>query len=322
MLKPRKFFVPVVLVTLPATVLLGVQASLAELNGCRTKPGSSARPGTHWSYRVSPRDNQRCWFLSHKGVKARLHAGDGASPTASARPTLQRENGADPARAQPYGAEAPRVQHTEVTPAQVIPSKTAAQIASAQGASAEGVSLVTSVGEHETSIDFAARWPDLPKSLDLDGRSLATMSNAYAGEQADGSEQLPSVPSESEGMAAFMSAAPRLRWCLCCCLPARFSCSPAGVNRIIAIIGVRLHTGDAHASSCDLISPRWPVGRRRERGTTVRFGNRRRRPIRPVTSRRVCGNSWATCNGPGRRVARFGHSHRLRIVAPLIPDAS
>jgi hypothetical protein len=200
--------------------------------------------------------------------------------------------------------------------------RTAAQIASAQGASAEAASTVTSVGEHETSIDFAARWPDLPKSLDLDGRSLATMSNAYAEEQADGSEQLPSVPSESEGMAAFMSAAPRLRWCLCCCLPARFSCSPAGVNRIIAIIGVRLHTGDAHASSCDLISPRWPVGRRRERGTTVRFGNRRRRPIRPVTSRRICGNSWATCNGPGRRVARFGHSHRLRIVAPLIPDAS
>src|SRR5262245_57810281 len=75
---------------LPATVLLGAQVniiSLAEPNGCRTKPGSSAPPGTHWLYRVNPLDNQRCWFLSDKGVKAQLRARDGTSPPVPARPT-------------------------------------------------------------------------------------------------------------------------------------------------------------------------------------------------------------------------------------------
>jgi hypothetical protein len=39
-----------------------------------------------------------------------------------------------------------------------------------------------------------------------------------------------------------------------------------------------------------------------------------------MTSRRVCRNSWATCKGPEQRVARFGHSRRLRF-ASLVPDA-
>jgi hypothetical protein len=63
-----------------------------------------------------------------------------------------------------------------------------------------------------------------------------------------------------------------------------------------------------------LISPRRAVaGRRRERSTTTPFGGRRRQPIRLMTSRQACGNSCATCSGPARRAARFGHLRRLRI---------
>jgi hypothetical protein len=190
------FLAPAILGVPLATVLLGAQVSLAQLNECRIKPDSSARPGTHWLYRVNPRDNRRCWFLSHEGVKARVHARNGKSSTASARPMPRRENGADAASAQ----------DVEGPSAQLTLSETAAQIASAQGASAESAFIETSVDEHETLMDFAARWPDLPKALDLDRRERATMSNAFAEEQADGSEQLPLIPPESEGMAAFMPA--------------------------------------------------------------------------------------------------------------------
>jgi hypothetical protein len=172
------FLVPAILAMLPATVLLGAQAGLAEPTGCKTKPHSSAPRGAHWFYRVDPRDNQRCWFLSHEGAKARLHARDGTQPSASVRPRPRRENGAKAVQ-------------------------TAEQIASAQGPSAESLFIATSVGEHETSIDFAARWPDFPKSLNLDGRKLATASKAFTGE-ADGSEPLPLIP--PHGMVAFMPA--------------------------------------------------------------------------------------------------------------------
>lgn len=195
MLKPRMILVPAILGILPATVLLGAHASLAEPNGCRTKPGSSAPPSTHWLYRINPRDNRRCWFLSHGGVKARSHARNGTSLPAAARPTPRREN----------GGEAARAQDVEVPPARGTASEIAVQIASAQGASAKAAFTETSIGEHETSVDFTARWPDLPKSLDLHGRELVTMSTAFAEEPANGSEQLPSTP-ESEGMVAFMLA--------------------------------------------------------------------------------------------------------------------
>jgi hypothetical protein len=185
MLKPRTFFEPAILCILPTTVLLGAQVSLAEPNGCRTKPGSSAPPGTHWLYRVNPLDNQRCWFLSDKRVKAQLRAHDGTSPPVSARPT-RREN----------VAEAARAQLVEVVSAQVTPSL----MASPQEASVEAAFIDTTFGEHEAPIVFAARWPDLPKPLDLDGRELRRMSNAVAEEPAD----LPLIRPESAGMVAFM----------------------------------------------------------------------------------------------------------------------
>src|SRR5262245_38971637 len=185
MLKPRTFFEPAILCILPTTVLLGAQVILAEPNGCRTKPGSSAPPGTHWLYRVNPLDNQRCWFLSDKGVKAQLRARDGTSTRGPARRT-RHENDAEVASAQ----------LVEVPSAQVTPPL----MASPPEASVEVASIDTALGEHEAPIVFAARWPDLPKSLDLDGRELRRMSNAVAEEPAD----LPLIRPEPAGMLAFM----------------------------------------------------------------------------------------------------------------------
>jgi Resolvase, N terminal domain len=59
MRRPKMFFVPAILVILSATGLLNAPASLAEPTAieCRTKPGSTARPGTQWYYRVNPTNN-------------------------------------------------------------------------------------------------------------------------------------------------------------------------------------------------------------------------------------------------------------------------
>ena len=51
----------------------------------------------------------------------------------------------------------------------------------------------TLVREHAAAMDFAARWPDLSESPDLDASELATISNSYADTQtaADAEEQMP-----------------------------------------------------------------------------------------------------------------------------------
>jgi len=193
MLKPRMLIVSAILVVLPVTVFLGAQASLANPNGCRSKPGSSAPPGAHWSYRLNRPDNERCWFLSRKGMKARLHARNGTSLAASARPISRRRSDAKTARAQDAAA---------VPPAQVTPSEIAAQIAAAQWVSAEAAFTEIPVRERETSMDFAARWLDLRKSLDSDGPGPVTVINVHAEKQADGSQPLPLIPLAPDGLAA------------------------------------------------------------------------------------------------------------------------
>ena len=179
---PNTFFVLAILATVASTVLLRPQASLAEPGAyeCRTKPGSAAPPGTRWYYRVNPTDNRRCWFLHHEGVKARSHARD-----ASPGPTRRHENATEAARASP-------VQVMETAPAQPP------QGAPTHWASAEPASTEPSV--HAMPIDFFARWHDFPKSLDFDGRALATTSSTYAEEQVDALEQTPLI---LPGMASF-----------------------------------------------------------------------------------------------------------------------
>jgi hypothetical protein len=193
MRRPKIFFVPAVLVILPATVLLSAPASLAEPTAieCRTKPGSTARPGTQWYYRVNPTNNQRCWFLGHEGLKARSRAREGASPMPAPNPTSKHEN-----------AEAARETPAQVTAAQIASPETAPLIAPAQGASAEVAFTEPSFGEDATAIDFAARWPD----LDLNARGPEMMSNIYTEGQADTREQIPLMLSHSVGMVAFRTA--------------------------------------------------------------------------------------------------------------------
>ena len=179
MLTPK--ILPAILIVVPAAILLTAQASLSEPTAeeCRTRPGSSTPRGGHWYYRINRTDKQRCWYLSSEGMEVRSHGRGTTSLVSSPTPTPEQASAAETERA---------------APAQATPARTAsAPMAAAQAAPAEGAVVEPSIREHGMATDFAARWPDLPKSQDLDGPELAAISNSYADRDAatDAGAQMP-----------------------------------------------------------------------------------------------------------------------------------
>src|SRR5215468_7635074 len=105
--RPIMFFVPAILFMPLGTVLVTAQTSLAEpaADECKTKPGSSAPPGSHWYYLINRTDQRRCWFLGPEGAKVRSQARETASNVSSPTRTPPRENAVETARAIPSSME-------------------------------------------------------------------------------------------------------------------------------------------------------------------------------------------------------------------------
>ena len=77
MSNPMMFFVPAILVVPLVTILSTAQTSLAQpaADECKTEPGSSAPPGSHWYYRINRTDQRHCWYLGPKVQRCvRKHA--------------------------------------------------------------------------------------------------------------------------------------------------------------------------------------------------------------------------------------------------------
>jgi hypothetical protein len=170
------------LIVLTATMLLTVQSGFGGSTSgeCRPSPGASARAGLHWYYRVDRTNNRHCWYLHSDGIRIRAH-GDVVSPK------LRRENVARQAR---------EITPTQSSTIQIAPP----QLETAPPALDETPFLAPSLPEN-TAIDSAATADsaaparDLPKSVDLDTRELATGSNRYVAENevTKAEEQLPSA---------------------------------------------------------------------------------------------------------------------------------
>src|SRR5262249_35527633 len=144
--RPMMFFVPAILFMPLGTVLVSAQTSLAEpaADECKTKPGSSAPPGSHWYYRINRTDQRRCWFLGPEGAKVRSQARETASNVSSPTRTPPRENAIE-ARAIPASME----------------HRTPLEAASTES--------------HRVAVaDFAAPSSDPPKIPDLDAREPMT----------------------------------------------------------------------------------------------------------------------------------------------------
>ena len=156
------------LALIPA-LLVCAHSSLGEAKGdeCRAKPDSSAPAGLHWYYRVDRANNRHCWYLHEQGM--RVHSLINATSR-----NLDTEN--DP----------PEERIWETPPVTASPQPEYEQ--------SETVA-------EQPSADFAARWVDLPRSVDLNAHRPVAESNGYAAERGidNSQEQLP--PAWANGSA-------------------------------------------------------------------------------------------------------------------------
>jgi len=155
---------PAVLVAVLATLWLATQPSFGESAGdtCRSSPGAAAPQGLHWYYRVDRATKRHCWYLNSEGIHVHSFA-NVAAPAPS-----QHEN-----TGEQVGATASGTIQTA-----------ASQTATAQAPRAEATLLEPPVRGY-SAIDFASRWLELPKSLDLNSHEVAPPSNDYAGERGE-----------------------------------------------------------------------------------------------------------------------------------------
>jgi hypothetical protein len=173
------FFVAAILIVPLATVLGTGQRSVAEpaVDECKTAPGSSAPPGSHWYYRVKRTDQRHCWFLGPEGAQVRSQAHKVPARASSPTRTTERENADEMARAKPVPVE----------PAQKI---------SLEAASAKPNTART---------DLAAPSADLPKTADLDAREPPTANSSYTdgAERRHAQEETPLIwPAHTEAERA------------------------------------------------------------------------------------------------------------------------
>jgi hypothetical protein len=110
---------------------------------------------------------------------------------------------------------------SQVTAEQVVasPENDIVQTTPSQLATAETVAAETTVQEPSELVatDFAARWFDLPKSVDLDAREFAAPRRNYAAEHTtpDSNEQMPStwfVTADTEGLRDNPAGTANLGW--------------------------------------------------------------------------------------------------------------
>ena len=149
------------LALIPATILVTGYSSLGEAKGdeCKAKPDSSSPAGLHWYYRVDRVNNRRCWYLHEQGV--RVHSLINA---ASRSPDTQSETAEERIWKTPPVTDSPQPENEQ--------NETMAD---------------------QPAVDFAARWVDLPRSVDLNAHELVAESNGYAAEHGaeNRQEQLP-----------------------------------------------------------------------------------------------------------------------------------
>jgi hypothetical protein len=172
----RQKLLPAILVVLPGTAALMAQSTLVEatVDECKTRPSSATPPGTHWYYRVNRAHNQHCWYLSSAGAVVRARGAIANAHRHLARRitrVLQKQSPQYDRRLHPQTAS------VQMTPARTVPAAAALPEPSAP--------------ERATPTDFAARWPELSKSQDLNAREVATISYAETSPAADADQQMP-----------------------------------------------------------------------------------------------------------------------------------
>jgi len=149
------------LALIPAAILVCAHSSLGEAKGdeCKAKPDGASPAGLHWYYRVDRANNRHCWYLHAQGMPVHSRI-----DTASRSLDVQSDAAGDQVWKTPPITRTAQPEHEQ--------SETAAE---------------------QPAGDFADRWVDLPKSVDLNAHAFVAESNGYAAEHAvdNKQEQLP-----------------------------------------------------------------------------------------------------------------------------------
>jgi hypothetical protein len=149
------------LALIPAAILVCAHSSLGEAKGdeCKAKPDGVSPAGLHWYYRVDRANNRHCWYLHTQGMPVHSRI-----DTASRSLDVQSDAAGEQVWKTPPIISTPQPQYEQ--------SETTAD---------------------EPAGDFADRWVDLPKSVDLNAHAIVAESNGYAAEHAadNKQEQLP-----------------------------------------------------------------------------------------------------------------------------------
>jgi hypothetical protein len=158
-----QMILPARLMMVLATVVIGVQTSLAEpaADDCKTTPGSSAPAGQHWYYRVNRSDQRHCWYLGAEGTKVRAQTREKVSspPARTARD------------------EASEARATMPPPMEIMQAPSVPEASSPAPVAAE----------------FVRPALDLQKPPDPTAREPAITSNTSAPDVAEAQEEMPLV---------------------------------------------------------------------------------------------------------------------------------
>ena len=151
------------LALIPGAILVCAHSSLGEAKGdeCKAKPNGISPAGLHWYYRVDRANNRHCWYLHAQGMPVHSH-----SDAVSRSSEVQNVTAGEQVWKTPSVTGTPQPEHEQ--------SETAAE---------------------QPTGDFADRWVDLPRSVNLNAHAVVAESNGYAAEHAaeNKQEQLPPV---------------------------------------------------------------------------------------------------------------------------------
>jgi len=168
---------PAILIMVPATVLVSVQASLSEpaTEECKASPGTNTPRGAHWHYHVN-RAKQHCWYL---GVDSHAHA-QAVTPAASTPAAVSQNSNATEAAGPASAPAAPAAAAlAPVVAAQNMPAPAAAAPA---------------LPGPPRGAEFVTRWPEnLPNAEGLEQQEPAISSSYAEGREPIG--QAPQMPS-------------------------------------------------------------------------------------------------------------------------------
>jgi hypothetical protein len=156
------------LALIPAAVVVFGHSSFGEAKGddCKVKPDGPSPAGLHWYYRVDRANNRHCWYLHEQGM--RVHS-------LTSRSSDSQNDAADE-----------EVRTAPPAPVTVFPP---------QNDQHSGMVMQQPMVTERPTADFAARWVDLPRSVDLNMHEPVAGSNGYVSEPGveNRQEQLPAA---------------------------------------------------------------------------------------------------------------------------------